>query len=99
MTPGETTSEKKRSRSYWAFGLIGAVVLVAAALIFWPRAGARQPLSLTVLSFSTNSWGLPNALSGTMVVANVAVTNNANDRLALGTWSRGLLVLQQTKSG
>jgi len=55
MTPGETTSERKRSRSYWGFGLIGAVVLVAAQ-IFWAGTSARPPVSLTVLRYHTKDF-------------------------------------------
>src|SRR5215831_11332126 len=73
MTPGETASEKKRSRSYWGFGLIGAVVIVAVALIFWPRAGGEQPLSLTVLGHSTNYWDYPVNAHFRLVFAYVAV--------------------------
>jgi len=85
MTPGETASEKKRSRSYWGFGLIGAVVIVAVALIFWPRAGGEQPLSLTVLGHSTNYWDYPVNGHFRLVFAYVAVTNSTKETLVLGS--------------
>ena len=76
MPPSETTSEEKRPRAYWPFVLIVAVVIVAAAFIFWPRAGGRQQLSLTVLGYSTN-WGTVSAL--------VAVTNKTKEAFVLGS--------------
>jgi len=104
VTLSETTSEKKRSRSYWGFGLIGAVVLVAAALIFWPRAGGRQTLSFTVLDFSTNWIGTdgplpqPAGFPATPVCARIAVTNNTEQTLILQGRS-SFEALKQTESG
>src|SRR5262245_11698669 len=104
MTPDETTTEGKSSRRYWAFVLIGAVVLVAAALIFWTRGGGRQPLSLTVLGYGTNYVGKPSYLVNLSyhsashpgsVLAHVTATNSTNEAVVLGS----VCVLREGKSG
>jgi len=90
VAPSETTSEEKSSRSYWGFVLVGAVVIVAAAFIFWPRAGGRQHLSLTVHGCRTNfsaeslfiNAGSVSTRSNRPALALVAVTNNTKQTLA-----------------
>src|SRR5262245_22416097 len=80
--------------SRWRKGLIvSAVVIVAAALIFWPRAGGRQPLSFMVLSYGRNYWGDRPGLAFVLV----AVTNSTKETLDLG--SGGCSVLLKGKSG
>src|SRR5262249_39809584 len=80
-----------RARSYWAFVLTGAVVIVAAALIFWPRAGARLPLSLTVVG----PGGMHSTEDLHVAFARIAITNNTKEAIVLGH----LCVVGQTKSG
>src|SRR5262245_36307532 len=89
MTPSAPATEEKSSRSYWGLVLIGAVLIVAAALIFWPRAGGRQALSLTVHGSSTNHEA--KSISG-----RIAATNNTDETLVLGG---GISVVTKGQSG